>query len=68
MKVYILHVTKDETGHTDLVFSSMEKAKAYIDSFGPKYTASGDWEERWERYHARFCDGVSIIERTVDEE
>lgn len=65
MKVYILHVTKDETGHTDLVFSSMEKAKAYIDSFSPVYTASGDYEERWA---LRFCDGVSIIERTVDEE
>ena len=56
MKVYILHVTQDETGHTDLVFSSRDKARRYIDSF--------DYPEQW---HQRFADGVSIQERTVDE-
>lgn len=59
MKVYILLITYDNQRSIDLVFSSLDKAKSYIDSFGPRHS------ERWGQ---RFYEYVEIYERTVDEE
>lgn len=59
MKVYILLITYDDQHSVDLVFSSLEKAESYINSFGTEHS------KRWGQ---RFCDYVQIYERTVDEE